>query len=123
MNIIGSLKKVFDHQTLPKDGYYYNKNVIANLLSLGRIANEFRVVIDTDIGYIMYVFGEDGKYLQFGKTSNNLYCWKLKTAKEEKEDCFFTTVKGKNVMFSKLDCKRAAAVREFQERLGFFLQT
>ena len=46
---LGSLKKALDHLPLPKDGYYYNKNVVANLLSLGRIANKFRVVMDTNI--------------------------------------------------------------------------
>ena len=35
LNKIGSLKKVFEHLPLPKNGYYYDKNMIANLLSLG----------------------------------------------------------------------------------------
>lgn len=92
---IGSLKRVFKHLPLPKDSYYYNKNMIANVLSLGRIRNECGVVMDTDIDDAIYVFGEDGKYLQFDKTNINLYCYELKTDKEKKEDCFFTTVKGR----------------------------
>ena len=119
LNEIGSLKKVFEHLPLPKNGYYSDENMIANLLSLEKIANEFRVVMDTDIDNAIYVYGEDGKYLRFGKTENNLYCCELKPNQENKEDCFFSTVKGRKAMFSKLDCKRAAAVRELQERLGF----
>ena len=38
---------------------------------------------------------------------------------EEKETCLFATIKGKMAMFSELDQKRAKAVRELQERLGF----
>ena len=119
LNEIGLLKKVFKHLPLPKDGYYYDKNMIANLLSLGKIANKFRVVMDTDINDAIYKYGEDEKYLRFGKTENNLYCCKLNLNQEKKEDCFFSTVKGRKAMFSKLDCKQAAAVREFQERLVF----
>ena len=58
---------------MPKDGYFYDENVVANLLSLGKIANEF-----------------------------NLYCMELQF-EEEKEDCFFGTVKGKMAIFSKMD--------------------
>ena len=75
--------------------------------------------MDSDIDNAIYVFGRNRKYLQFGKTSNNLYYCELKTGKEEKEDCFFTTVKRRKAMLSKLDCKQAAAVRELKERLGF----
>ena len=103
---------------MPKDGYYYNENVVANLLSLGKIVNEFRVVMDTDVNDAIYVYGKDGKYLQFGKTTNNQYCMELQSG-EEKEDCFFGTVKRKKAMSSKMDVKRAEAVRNSQERPGF----
>ena len=111
-----------DHLSLPKYGYYYDENVVANILSLGKIANEFRVVIGTDVDNAIYVYGKDGKYLRFGKTTNNLYCMELRSD-EEKEDCFFGTVKGRMAMFSKMDVKRAEAVRNLQERLGFPLDT
>ena len=89
VNEIGSLKKVFEHLPLPKNGYNYDENTVANLLSLGRIANKFRVVMDTDIDDAIYVFGDDGKYLRFGKTSNNLYSCELRTNDDKKGDCFF----------------------------------
>ena len=74
---LGCLKKALQHLPLPKDGYYYDENVVANLLFLGKIANEFRVVMDTDIDNAIYVYGKDGKYLRFAKTTNNLYCMEL----------------------------------------------
>ena len=46
---LGSLKKALNYLPLLKQEYYYNKNVVANLLLLGKIANEFRVVMDTGI--------------------------------------------------------------------------
>ena len=92
---LGPLKKALDYLLLPKNRYYYDENVVANLLSLGRIANEFKVVMDTDIEDATYVYGKDGKYLRLGKTTNNLYCIELQSDKE-KDDCFFGTVKGKN---------------------------
>ena len=115
---LGCLKKALQHLPLPKDGYYYDKNVVANLLSLGKIANEFRVVMYTEIDDAIYVYGKDGKYLRFAKTTNNLYCMELRDD-EEKEDCFFGTVKRKKAMSSKMDVKRAEAVRNSQERPGF----
>ena len=114
---VGSLNKVLEHLPLPKHGYYYDENVVANLLSLGRIADEFRVSMDTDIEDAIYVHGEDGRYLRF-KRKGDLYCMNI-CLEEEKENCFFSTVKGRKAMFSELDCKQAADVRSLQERLGY----
>lgn len=71
--------------------------------------------MDTNIDDVIYVYGKDGKYLRFGKTTNNLYCMELQ--------CFFGTVKGKMAMFSRMDVKRAEVVQNLRERLGFQLDT
>ena len=42
-------------------------------------------MMNTDINDAIYVYGEDGKYLRFGRPTNNLYCIELKSNKE-KED-------------------------------------
>ena len=74
--------------------------------------------MDTCIDDAIYVYGKDDKYLRFAKTSKGLYCMELHD-EEEKETCFFATIKGKMAMFLELDQKQAKAVRELQERLGF----
>ena len=43
------LKKVFDYLPLPKDSNCYDKNVVVKIMSLGRIVNEFGVMMDTII--------------------------------------------------------------------------
>ena len=88
MNVtkMGSLSKALEHLPLPKDGYLFDEGIVANLLSLGKIADEFRVVMDTDIDDAIYVYGKDGKYLRFGKTAKGLYCMELHD-EEEKETC------------------------------------
>lgn len=93
---LGSLKKALDYLPLPKNDYYYDKNVVTILLSLGKIASKFTVVMDTAIGNAIYVYSEDGKYLRFSKTKNKLYCCELKADKEEREDCFFWHSKREN---------------------------
>jgi len=92
---MGSLSKALEHLPLPKDGYLFDEGIVANLLSLGKIAKEFRVVMDTDIDDAIYVYGKDGKYLRFGKTAKGLYCMELHD-EEEKETCLFATIKRKN---------------------------
>ena len=46
---------------LPKEGYYYDKNVLANLLSLACIVNEYWVRMDTRIGNAIYVQSKTGR--------------------------------------------------------------
>lgn len=49
MHEIELLKKVFDYLPLPKDSNCYDKNVVVKIMSLGRIVNEFGVMMDTII--------------------------------------------------------------------------
>jgi len=65
MNItrMGSLSKALEDLPLPRDGYLFDEGIVANLLSLGKIADKFRVVMDTDIDDAIYVYGKDDKYL------------------------------------------------------------
>ena len=92
--------------SLNKDIYYYDTNAVANLLSLGKIADKFTVVMNTVINNAIYVYGNEGKYLRFGKTKAGLYKMEIRP-NDEKEGCFFSTVKGMKAMFSELDCNTA----------------
>ena len=65
---IGSLKKTLEYLPLPKNGYSYDKNMLADLLSLRKITSKFRVVMDANINNAIYVYGEDeDRYEQTSK--------------------------------------------------------
>jgi hypothetical protein len=80
------------------------------------IAEEKRVVMDTAIDNIFYVFNEDGTYIRFSRTSNGMYCIDINTTNEEDNHVVMAhqTVKGESAHFSAIDCRRAAKVRDLQ---------
>ena len=89
----GSLSSKLGNLPLPKDNYYYNPNVMANLLLLALISKTNRVYMDTAIDNAFYVFDEEGKYLSFHLFQRtNLY--RLDIEQTEKGGCIFTTVTG-----------------------------
>lgn len=108
---------MFEHLPLPKEGYYYDQNTMANPLSLGQIANEFTVKMNTAIDDVIYVYDKDGKYIRFARTKAKLYCAYLHPNDGE-DKCYLTTVKDRKAMFSEADCRRAEAVRNLESRLG-----
>ena len=116
---MGSLSDVFKHLPLPQDGYYYDEEAVANLLSLGQITKEFQVYMNTAIDDAIYIINSEGKYLRFGRLKHNLYGVYLGDGRPEEMCYAFSTVDGKKALFSQLDCKRAEAVRNLQERLGY----
>ena len=115
---IGTLSKAFEHLPLPKKGYYYDQNAMANLLSLGQLADEFAVKMNAAIDDAIYVYDRDGKYIRFARTKANLYCAYLHPDDGE-DKCYLSTVKDRKALFTEADCKRAEAVRNLQSRLGF----
>ena len=116
---MGSLTSVFDHLSLPKDGYYYNEGAVANILSLDQITKEFWVYMNIIVNDAFYIINNKGKYLQFGCLKHNLYGVYLRDRKPEEVCYAFSTVDGNNALFSELDCKQAKAVRNLQERTGY----
>ena len=71
---MGKLTSMLKHLALPAENYYYHKNAVANLISLGQVCKDFRVVFDSDVHDAFYIFNDDGTYVVFWKTRNNLYC-------------------------------------------------
>jgi hypothetical protein len=65
INKIGRLCNVLNLLPLPSDGYYFYPKGVANILSLAMIADTKRVMMDTRIDDVIYVFNEDGTYLRF----------------------------------------------------------
>lgn len=107
---MGSLNKVFEYLPLPKDGYYHDQKAVANLISMARAADEFTIKMNTEVDDAIYVFDEQGKYLRFGRTKNNL-CAASIGDKDNDSKCYaFNAVKGNKSMFSELDCNGAEAM-------------
>ena len=55
-NQVGKLAPLLRHLPLPAEHYYYHKNAVATLVSLGRICEEFRVVFDSGVHDAFYIF-------------------------------------------------------------------
>ena len=52
---IGSLHKALQHLPLPVSAYHYNENVIANLLSFAKLADEYCIICNTRVNDAIYV--------------------------------------------------------------------
>ena len=57
----GSLSSKLGNLPLPKDNYYYDSDLIANLLLLALISKTNCVCMDTAIDNVFYVFDQEGK--------------------------------------------------------------
>jgi hypothetical protein len=102
----------------PSEGYYYYPKGVANILSLAMIAETKRVVVDSAIDNEIYIFNDDGSYVRFAKTPNDMYCINITTDDDDHVVMAHQTVKGESAHFSAIDCRRAAKVRELQEVLA-----
>ena len=100
--------------------YHYSENVIANLLSFAKLANECYIICNTRVDDVIYVQSKDDrKYLQFQRDHTfNLYYIDISKGDVD-EHCYLNTVKQGKSLFSILDQKRAEAVRILQERCAF----
>ena len=115
-NRVGKLASLLRHLQLLAEYYYYHKNTVANLMSLGRICEEFRVVFDSGVHDAFYIFNNDGTYIVFDTTRNNLYC--LSMFDGDVQECrFVTTVAGVEMEYSGLDRRRAEAVQSLQKKI------
>ena len=118
VNDIGRLCDDLNTLPLPRDGYYYYPNGVANLLSLAMLTETKRVVMDSAIDNAIYVFNNDGSYIRFAKTSVGMYCIDIGTDSNDHVVMAHQTVKGESAQFSAIDCRRAAKVRELQQVLA-----
>jgi hypothetical protein len=118
VNDIGRLCDDLNTLPLPSDGYYFYPKGVANILSLALIAETKRVVMDSTIDDVIYIFNEDGSYVRFSKTHNGMYCIDITTDDNDHVVMAHQTVKGESAHFSAIDCRRAAKIRELQEALA-----
>jgi hypothetical protein len=118
LNNIGQLYADLNTLPLPFEGYYFYPKIVANILSLAMIAETKRVFMDSAIDNAIYIFNEDGSYIQFAKTPNGMYCIDVATDDNNHIVMAHQTVKEESAHFSAIDCRRAAKVRDLQETLA-----
>ena len=62
---VGKLASILRHLPLAAEDYYYHENTVANLVSLGQICKEFRVIFNSGVHDAFYIFNDDGTYVAF----------------------------------------------------------
>ena len=65
---------------------------MANLLNLGKITQELKIVFDSGIDNAFYIIKDDGSYIVFNTTRDNLYSLTI-SDEDEQECCYIRTVK------------------------------
>ena len=90
------------HLPLPKKGYFFHCDAVSNILSMVIVSDSHCLVMDTDTDNDIYVFNDDGTYIQFLHTKWNVYELQVEDASNT-EQCNFITVKGMGIQFLDLD--------------------
>ena len=90
---IGSLHQALRYLPLPVSTYYYSENVIANLLSFAKLADDHYIICNTKIANVICVQSkDDGKYLRFQRENKfDLYYMDISEADGD-EQCYLNTV-------------------------------
>ena len=107
------LTSILKHLQLPADNYYYHEDAVANLISLGQVCKEFRVLFDSGVNNAFYIFNDDDTYVVFTKTRNNLYSLSIFDNGGQNHNVM-TALAGIGLNCLGLDQKRAEAVLSVQ---------
>ena len=95
---------------------WFNRDCIANCLSLALVSDDFRVSLDTAVTQGFFVHREDGTTRRFDRDKCNLYICDLRN---NEETVLITTVNGQKEYYSDIDIRRAKAARKLQETMGY----
>ena len=89
--MVGRICNELKHLPFPRGKIYIAKDVIANLLSMGKLVKEgYRVTMDSDVENAINVYNNDGSYIKFVYVQDGLYCVNLDSSGEYTN--FLTTV-------------------------------
>ena len=103
---------------------WYNKESLANILSLAQVRKNFRVTMDTDKEPAMVVHRKDGSKIKFTEYSSGLYYYEVPKKKKDKLDielddyCFVTTVTQNKKMFTRREIEAADRARDLYAKIG-----
>eukprot|EP00978_Attheya_sp_CCMP212_P028787 scaffold100331_cov51-Attheya_sp.AAC.9 len=116
----GSLQSNKEYD-VPKRGltsWFFNKNVVSNILSVAEVADKFRITYDNQNSmdlFIVHVSAE--KKIKFKRGYNNLYFYKPEEDKLN-GNLFFTTLKENKKFHTARQFERAKRARDFYHVMG-----
>ena len=112
---VGSLHKELRHLPFSIRNYYYDKNVIVNLLSFAKLADEYYIIYNTRVKDVIYVQSkEDRKYSKFHRDPKyGLYYMDISKANVE-DHCYLNAVNKGRLMFSILNQKQTKALKFYK---------
>ena len=90
---------------------------VANILSLSRLKETFRVTYDSALDNSFNVIKKDGSVVKFTEGDNRLYCFDIADRNEE-STILITTVDDNKLKFSGHEVAKAEEARKLQRRLG-----
>ena len=96
--------------------WYYPEG-IANILSLSRVRERYRVTFDSAMDNCFHVHKDNGKILRFQEASRRLYYFDTED-RDEEETMLITTVDNNKSKLSALDFSQAKRARALQRRIG-----
>ena len=96
--------------------WYYPKG-IANILSLSRVKERYRVTFDSATDNCFHVHKDNGKILKFKEANRRLYFFDTAN-RDERETVLITTVADNKSNFSAYDYSKAELARTIQKRIG-----
>jgi hypothetical protein len=99
---------------------WFNKNGIANILSLSKVEAKYRITYDSKHGKQFVVHKEDGTMRQFKQSDNGLFYMDAKELIEEEEDgtVLVNTVDENKKKYTNAAYKQAALARKLQNVIG-----
>ena len=96
---------------------WYFPGGIANILSLSRVKDKFRVTYDSALNNTFHVHKDNGVILNFKEASKRLYYFDT-AARDDEGTMLVTTVEGNASKFSAYDFAQAKKARDLQRRIG-----
>ena len=101
------------------EGYgtvWYNPNGIANILSLSRVQEKYRVTFDSNVDGSFFIHKPDGTHRIFSKSKSGLYY--LDTNDKLNGIGLFTTVEQNQTKFTRRELQGATLARKIQNLIG-----
>ena len=96
---------------------WYYPDGIANILSLSRVRERYRVTFDSAMDNCFHIHKDNGKLLKFKEATRRLYYFDT-MKRDEEASVFITTVEDNKSKLSAYDFSQAKRARALQRRIG-----
>jgi hypothetical protein len=97
---------------------WFNKDGIANILSLSRLEKKYRITYDSTVGKQFIVHKGNGIERKFIQSESGLFYLDAKAASENEGTVLVNTVAGNSTKYTSSDYKQATLARKLQNIIG-----